>query len=181
MQGAQFALRKPPAPKGSGGFLFLKVCSGNAPDYTCDRILHGQAIMMITPSLRLHALLSIYRGQRKRRHCCLSQRLLEQEWRLTGLRRGDLQQAIDDGVRNHLLQRTASDDYELTYLGELATQRKLRGMSLRVLGEWLTLQRVRLRLQQPPSAGPLYRRRDDAPPAFSQRVGAGATSFRGKS
>ena len=120
--------------------------------------------MNITTSIRLRALLSIYRAQRKRRHCCLSSRLLEQEWRHTGLRRSDLQQALDDGLRSHWLERTAAGDYELTYLGEVAARSSMRGAPLRLLQEWMVLQRARQRRRYPAAVGYYFRRRGDVPP-----------------
>lgn len=118
--------------------------------------------MKISPAIGLRALLDIYRGQRKRRHGCLSQRLLEAEWRNTGMRRDDLHRALKDGLLHQLLQKSPHGEYELTYVGEVAM---LKGLTLSPIGrlrDWAALRRLRLRCYRPDSRSRrLLRRQED--------------------
>jgi hypothetical protein len=127
--------------------------------------------MNVQSSTRRRALLGIYRAHHKGRSGSLSVRQIEREWKHTGLRRADLELALRDMVqRQLLLPRRAHDGirYELTYLGECATQLVLAGGPLATVRDWLTLRRAKLR--QPiaammPDKSPRIRRAGDRPEA----------------
>ncbi|HSW13971.1 MAG TPA: hypothetical protein VLI06_14090 [Solimonas sp.] len=119
--------------------------------------------MRIHPSTRMRALLDIYLALRKPRGGVLGRELLEREWRKTGLRRSDLEQALQELLLRRLLLLAPRDaeSYELTYLGERAMH-QAPGMHPAALRDWLLLRRARRRQRGLPSPEPGRRHDDDS-------------------
>lgn len=119
--------------------------------------------MQLRPSTRMRAVLAIYRRLRKPRGGVLTRDVLEREWRKTGLRRMDLETALQDLLQRGLLQREAASvvAYELTYLGECAMRQPLHQGDFGALRDWLILQRARHRRRQSIATAPAGRRRED--------------------
>lgn len=110
--------------------------------------------MNVQSSTRCRALLDIYESHHKGRNGTLSMRQLEHDWKQTGLRRSDLDQALKDSLQKRwLLLRKLYDgnSYEMTYLGECAMHFRAARGPLTLLRDWLTLQRARLRRRAPPA------------------------------
>ncbi|MFP5306878.1 MAG: hypothetical protein ACLGI7_13775 [Gammaproteobacteria bacterium] len=122
--------------------------------------------MNVDDFVRERAVLKLFQAHhRNRRGCCLSAREIERAWKRTGLRRSDLQDALDDMVRRNLLQvrdGLLGQEYELSYLGECAMHVSPIARPVRHLRSWVTLQRARLRKPSPhPTAQQLRRRTSD--------------------
>jgi len=118
--------------------------------------------MQIRPSTRMRAVLDIYRAQRKPRGGVLSRALLEREWKKTGLRRSDLEEALHDLTQRRmlLLRSQPLAVYELTYLGECAGRLPEWGL-VDALRDRLTLLQARHR-RPDPRRSPQRRRLGDA-------------------
>lgn len=101
--------------------------------------------MNVTTGVCLRALLDIYQAHRIRRHGMLSTRMLEIAWRSTGMRRDDLRRALAYALEHHLLQKSLQENYELTYVGEVAMLAGLQASPVRKFSEWSMLRRLRLR------------------------------------
>lgn len=117
--------------------------------------------MQIRPSTRMRAVLDIYRAQRKPRGGTLSRVLLQREWKKTGLRRSDLDEALRDLTQRHMLQLRSQPlpVYELTYLGECAGRLPEWGL-VNSLRDRLTLLQARSR-RPDPTRSPMRRRLSD--------------------
>lgn len=126
--------------------------------------------MNVQSSTRYRAVLGIYEAHRKPHGGCLSLRELERDWKRTGLRRADLEQALQGMVQHGLLQPRPAHEgllYELTYIGECAMQTTLVGGLLPTLRDWLTLRRAKRRVRQVASSSPRNRRAGDRQPEAS--------------
>lgn len=116
--------------------------------------------MNIRPSTLMRALLGIYREQRKPRGGTLALATLEREWRKTGLRRSDLDTALQELLQRRMLQQRpqmATAAYELTYLGVCAMRALRLNAGYESLRDWMTLRQLRRRRGVP--AAPGQRRR----------------------
>ena len=101
--------------------------------------------MKITSSTRRKAVLSVYRVRRKRKGGRLLARELERAWYPMGLRRSDLELALQDMTRDQLLEAKDSPRgtvYELTYLGECALREVFGREPLASIRDWITLLRA---------------------------------------
>ena len=121
--------------------------------------------MNVDDYVRERALLKIFRKHhRTHKGCRLSARELDRAWKGTGLRRSDLQDALQDLTRRHLLHArhgVPGTEYELSYLGERAMQAHALQRPMVSLRSWLTLQRARLRKpSRAPGSAPRRRATD---------------------
>jgi len=122
--------------------------------------------MDVRATTRMRALLDIYRMHRKPRGGTLDFARLERDWRKTGLRRSDLDDALQDLLSRHLLQLRVQPGvarlYELTYMGECATHALFSGMGGNPLHDWVVLMRAKRRVRAPSGARlQRTRRRED--------------------
>lgn len=121
--------------------------------------------MKVRPSTRMRAVLGIYRAQRKPRGGLLALATLEREWKKTGLRRSDLDAALQELLERQFLLRHAqhaNPAYELSWLGERAVHSLRFNTGFGALRDWATLRQARRRRSQVPSEAGKGRRRTDS-------------------